>query len=175
MVCVITCEKNRSDYFWPNFVQVLRFDPISQVHGVLYGVERSRSFCTSSSWWARFRLLTWVSLNAFVNAWLTLLRSHLISKFGLSFIKITNICWSMPAERGHVSEHHGHLNGSFDLVTRFIILFAFFLSWFSLFFSALVCWLTMLPEHADWVYKSVTWSEEASYTLADLGTWTIAL
>jgi hypothetical protein len=45
----------------------------------------------------------------------------------------------MSAEHGRVSEHQGHLNGSFDLVARFAILFAFFLSWFSLFFSALVC------------------------------------
>jgi hypothetical protein len=45
----------------------------------------------------------------------------------------------MSAEQGRIAEHQGHLNGSFGLVTRFIILFAFFLSWFSLFFSALVC------------------------------------
>ena len=114
---------------------------------VLYGMERSRSFATSSSWWARFKPLTCVLLKAFRNAWLQLLRSHLISKFNPSIIKITNICSSMSAEHGRVSEHQGHLNGAFDLVPRFAILFAFFLSWFSLFFSALVCWLTMPPKN----------------------------
>ena len=132
---------------------------------VLYGMERSWSFATSSSWWARFRFLTCVLLKPFVNAWLQSLQSHLISKFGLSFIKITNICRSISAEHGRVAEHQGHLNGSFDLVIRFIILFSLFLSWFSLFFSLLVCWLTISPENADWIYKSVTWTEETLYAL----------
>jgi hypothetical protein len=115
-----------------------------------------------------------MSLKAFVNAWLTWLQSHLISKFGPSFIKITNICQSISTEHGRVAEHQGHLNGSFDLVIRFIILFALFLLWLSLFFSTLVCWLTIAPRNADWIYKSVTRTEEILYALADLGTRTIA-
>jgi hypothetical protein len=149
-------------------VQRTTFQPTSLGFHVLYGMERSWSFATSSFWWARFRLLTCVLLKAFVNAWLTWLQSHLISKFGPS--KIANICRSISAEHGRVVEHQGHPNGSFDLVIRFVILFALFLSWFSLFFSALVCWLTIAPENADWIYKSVTWTEETLYAVADLGT-----
>jgi hypothetical protein len=58
---------------------------------------------------------------------------------------------------------------------RFIILFA---SSFCGFLYSSPPWsadLTMPPENADWVYKSVNRTGKALYTLADLGTQTIAL
>jgi hypothetical protein len=71
-------------------------------------------------------------LKAFLNTWLMSLQSHLISKFSLSFIKITNICQSMSTEQRYIAEHQGHLNSSFGLVMHFIILFAFSLHGFSI-------------------------------------------